>query len=309
MWLYLTTTHRQTWLFSFTSTYHSSDLLTARGVAHLVVHGTSGWTSYEMIPPVPLESSGGVLSTADMVVQRRDGPRRLRDDDGDDYIVFYTQNADRVVTLDSVTSLHPMCSCVFGRSDSVESVRLTSDKMSSSVSRHTQSSSSSLVFYAVEGRTCQVTCSVRRPSPFTLTRDLDIRPWLGVAAVTSRAQCLNLDFDGGLHLPDHVLSPSTLTFDLDLWHQVWVELLQWPWPLTFVLDQWPRWKMAAAKSRAQSWASERHPTSICCVDLDLDLDLEPWPLTLTEGHVLSAWRQSSAEAGARGRRRSRPHAV
>jgi len=29
---------------------HSTDLLTARGVAHLVVHGTSGSTSYETIP-------------------------------------------------------------------------------------------------------------------------------------------------------------------------------------------------------------------------------------------------------------------
>jgi len=78
-WLDLTTTHRQTWLFGSTSTYHSTDLLTARGVAHLVVHGTCGSTSYETIPPVRLESSGGVLSTVDMVVQRRDGPRRLRD--------------------------------------------------------------------------------------------------------------------------------------------------------------------------------------------------------------------------------------
>jgi len=78
MWLDLTTTHRQTWLFSSTSTCHSTDLLTARGVAHLVVHGTSGSTSYEMTPPVRLESSGGVLSTVDRVVQRRDGPRRLR---------------------------------------------------------------------------------------------------------------------------------------------------------------------------------------------------------------------------------------
>ena len=77
----LTTTHRQTWLFSSTSTYHSTDLLTARGVAHLVVHGTTGSTSYETIPPVRLESSGGVLSAVDMVVQRRDGPRRLRDHD------------------------------------------------------------------------------------------------------------------------------------------------------------------------------------------------------------------------------------
>ena len=69
-----------------TSTYHSTDLLTGRGVAHLVVHGTSGSTSYETIPRVRLESSGDVLSTVDMVMQRRDGPRRLRelDDDDDD---------------------------------------------------------------------------------------------------------------------------------------------------------------------------------------------------------------------------------
>ena len=52
-------------------------ILTARGVAHLVVHGTSGSTSYETIPPGPPDSSGGVLSTVDMVVQRRD------DDDDD----------------------------------------------------------------------------------------------------------------------------------------------------------------------------------------------------------------------------------
>ena len=52
-WLWL-------WLFSCTSVYHSTDLLTARGVAHLVVHGTTGSTSYETIPPfVRLETSGG----------------------------------------------------------------------------------------------------------------------------------------------------------------------------------------------------------------------------------------------------------
>jgi len=46
-----------------------------------------GSTSYETIPHVRLESSGGVLSTVDMVVQRRDGHRRLcelDDDDNDD---------------------------------------------------------------------------------------------------------------------------------------------------------------------------------------------------------------------------------
>ena len=50
----LTSLYLGMWLFSCsTSTYHSTDLLTARGVAHLVVHGTSGSTSYETIPPVP----------------------------------------------------------------------------------------------------------------------------------------------------------------------------------------------------------------------------------------------------------------
>ena len=51
-----------------------------------------GWSSTEQvarpatkqIPPVPSETPGGVLSTVDMVVQRRDGPRRPRDDDVDD---------------------------------------------------------------------------------------------------------------------------------------------------------------------------------------------------------------------------------
>jgi len=65
---------------------HSTDLLTARSVvAHLVAHGTSGSTSYETTPHVRLETSGDVLSTVDMVVQRRDGPRwlcELDDDDG-----------------------------------------------------------------------------------------------------------------------------------------------------------------------------------------------------------------------------------
>jgi len=81
MWLDLTTSHRQTWLFSSTSTYHSTDLLTTRGVAHLVIHRTSGSTSYETIPHVRLETSGGVLSTVDMVTQQRDGLRRLGDND------------------------------------------------------------------------------------------------------------------------------------------------------------------------------------------------------------------------------------
>jgi len=46
-------------------------------------------TSSETIPPVPTETSGGVLSAVDMVVQRRDGPRRLRDNDDVDDGVSY----------------------------------------------------------------------------------------------------------------------------------------------------------------------------------------------------------------------------
>ena len=42
-----------------------TDLLTTRGFAHLVVHGTSGSVNYEMIQPVRLETSGGELSTVD----------------------------------------------------------------------------------------------------------------------------------------------------------------------------------------------------------------------------------------------------
>jgi len=83
MWLDLTTSHRQTWLFSSTSTYRLTDLLTTRGIAHLFVHGTSGSTSYEMIPPISLETSGGMLLTMDMV-QQRDGPRQLCNDNDDD---------------------------------------------------------------------------------------------------------------------------------------------------------------------------------------------------------------------------------
>jgi len=40
-----------------TSTYHSTDLLITRGVAHLVVNGTSGSNSYKTIPHVRLETS------------------------------------------------------------------------------------------------------------------------------------------------------------------------------------------------------------------------------------------------------------
>ena len=79
--------------------------------------------------------------------------------------------------------------------DSVESIRLMSDKMSSVSGQ--SSSSSSLVIYAVEGRTCSVTCSVLGGSPppnielvvdggrdltpsTTLTRRLTVVPRVGL---------------------------------------------------------------------------------------------------------------------------------
>jgi len=49
----------------------------------MVVHGTSGSTSNETFR---LETSGDVLSTVDMVVQQRDGPRWLREHDDDDVL-------------------------------------------------------------------------------------------------------------------------------------------------------------------------------------------------------------------------------
>jgi len=70
----LRSSYRSNRLFSSTLTYHSTDLLATSGMAHLVVHGTSGLTSYETISPVRLETSGGVPSTVDMVVQRLDCP-------------------------------------------------------------------------------------------------------------------------------------------------------------------------------------------------------------------------------------------
>jgi len=43
-----------------------------------VAHRTSSSTSYETIPHIRLQTFRVVLSTKDMVVKRRDGPRRLR---------------------------------------------------------------------------------------------------------------------------------------------------------------------------------------------------------------------------------------
>jgi len=53
-------------------------------------------TGYETIPHVRLETSGGVLSTVNMVVQRRDSPlwlRELDDDDDDSQFPFLAFSA------------------------------------------------------------------------------------------------------------------------------------------------------------------------------------------------------------------------
>ena len=57
---------------------------TARGDAHLAVHETSVSTSLETTLAILLESSGGTLLAADMVVQQCDGPRQLSNHDDDD---------------------------------------------------------------------------------------------------------------------------------------------------------------------------------------------------------------------------------
>ena len=99
----------------------STDLLTARGVAHLVVQGTIGSTSYETIPPVPLETSGGVLSTVDMVVQRRDGPRWLRDRDDDDDDEYSFQSRRSLLDLRShLTFVHSDSTNAFHYADHCE---------------------------------------------------------------------------------------------------------------------------------------------------------------------------------------------
>ena len=49
-----------------------------------------------------METSGDVLSTVDMVMQRRDGPRRLRELDDDDDDVKYGSYTDMSVQFSSV---------------------------------------------------------------------------------------------------------------------------------------------------------------------------------------------------------------
>jgi len=46
------------------STYHSIQFLTTHGDIHLVIYGTSGSTTSEMISTVPLATSESVMSTA-----------------------------------------------------------------------------------------------------------------------------------------------------------------------------------------------------------------------------------------------------
>ena len=63
----------------------------------------------ETTVPVPLETSGGVLLTVDMVVQRRDGPRRLRshDDDDDDGMIPENKQVATVLVARGRTAASP----------------------------------------------------------------------------------------------------------------------------------------------------------------------------------------------------------
>ena len=54
---------------------------------------------YETIPPVRLETSGGVLSTLDMMVQRSDGPRRL-------YAAIMMMMSSRIVAVRAGSCLY-----------------------------------------------------------------------------------------------------------------------------------------------------------------------------------------------------------
>jgi len=56
-----------------------------------------------------LETSGGVLLTVDMVVQRRDGPRRLRshDDDDDDGMIPENKQVATVLVARGRTAASP----------------------------------------------------------------------------------------------------------------------------------------------------------------------------------------------------------
>ena len=78
------------------STHQPVNLLAARGDAHLAGHGTSGSTNLETIPAILLETSGGSLLAADMVVRRHDGPCRLSDHDGDDPVLAIGQKDQNV---------------------------------------------------------------------------------------------------------------------------------------------------------------------------------------------------------------------
>jgi len=71
--------------------------VTARGVAHLVVHGTSGSTSYKRFHP----SDKKPLEAVD-----RDGPRRLRDDDNADEWLTGDDNSMSVQRTANVRTEH-----------------------------------------------------------------------------------------------------------------------------------------------------------------------------------------------------------
>jgi len=65
---------------------------------------------YDTIPPVQLETAGGVLSTMDMVVQLCNGPHRLCNDDEPSSIVLLSL-AERGPDLANRSRTVPLISC------------------------------------------------------------------------------------------------------------------------------------------------------------------------------------------------------
>ena len=63
--------------------FHTITVPGRHSVTAAQLTASSGHAQVLVIPLVPLETSEGVLSSVDVVVLRRDGPRRLRDHDED----------------------------------------------------------------------------------------------------------------------------------------------------------------------------------------------------------------------------------
>jgi len=91
---------------------------------------------FKWLDHVLLETSGDVLSTVDMVVQRRDGPRWLREHDDDDESVFnFCSTATRLSRLYAATLPRPVYESSFCTSKEVHDTSHNRPSASSSAER------------------------------------------------------------------------------------------------------------------------------------------------------------------------------